>query len=58
MERGDIYIVPLDPATGREQQGKRPVLVISPGNFNRMTGVPIVLPITTAGSFARMQVLR
>lgn len=54
MERGDIYIVPLDPAAGREQQGKRPVLVISPGSFNRMTGVPVVLPITTAGGFARM----
>jgi mRNA interferase ChpB len=54
MERGDIYIVSLDPASGHEQQGKRPVLVISPGNFNRMTGVPVVLPITSGGGFARM----
>jgi mRNA interferase ChpB len=53
MERGDIYFVSLDPAAGHEQQGKRPVLVISPGKFNRLTGVPIVLPITTGGSFAR-----
>ncbi|MGD0023989.1 MAG: type II toxin-antitoxin system PemK/MazF family toxin [Xanthobacteraceae bacterium] len=53
MERGDIYLVPLDPAAGREQRGKRPVLVISPGKFNRLTGVPIVLPIKTGGSFAR-----
>jgi mRNA interferase ChpB len=29
------------------------VLVVSPGKFNRLTGVPIVLPITTGGSFAR-----
>jgi mRNA-degrading endonuclease toxin of MazEF toxin-antitoxin module len=44
MDRGDIYIV---------SQGRRPVLVISPGKFNRLTGVPIVLPITTVGGFVR-----
>ncbi len=53
MERGDIYLVSLDPTSGHEQQGKRPVLVISPGKFNRLTGVPVVLPITTGGGFAR-----
>ena len=53
MERGDVFLVSLDPATGHEQQGRRPVLVISPGKFNRLTGVPIVLPITGGGRFAR-----
>lgn len=53
MERGDIYLVSLDPTAGHEQQGKRPVLVITPGKFNRMTGVPVVLPITSGGAFAR-----
>jgi mRNA-degrading endonuclease toxin of MazEF toxin-antitoxin module len=53
MERGDIYLVSLDPASGHEQQGRRPVLVISPEAFNRVTNVPVVLPITTGGSFAR-----
>ena len=53
MERGDIYLVSLDPTAGHEQQGKRPVLVISPSKFNRLTGVPVVLPITTGGGFAR-----
>jgi mRNA interferase ChpB len=53
MERGDIYLVSLDPSAGHEQQGRRPMLLISPGKFNRLTGVPIVLPITTVGSFAR-----
>jgi mRNA interferase ChpB len=53
MERGDIYLVSLDPTAGHEQQGKRPVLVVSPGKFNRLTGVPVVLPITGGGSFAR-----
>src|SRR6266542_2094910 len=53
MERGDVYLVSLDPTAGHEQQGKRPVLVISPSKFNRLTRVPIVLPITGGGSFAR-----
>jgi mRNA-degrading endonuclease toxin of MazEF toxin-antitoxin module len=53
VERGDIYLVSLDPIEGREQQGRRPVLVISATAFNRVTKVPIVLPITSGGSFAR-----
>ena len=54
MERGDIYLVSLDPTSGHEQQGQRPVLVVSPGRFNRLTGTPIVLPITRGGAFVRM----
>ena len=54
MERGDIYLVSLDPTAGHEQQGRRPVLVVSPGKFNRLTGVPVVVPITTGGGLARM----
>ena len=53
MERGDIYLVSLDPAAGHEQQGTRPVLVVSPAAFNRLTKTPVVLPITTGGNFAR-----
>ncbi len=53
MERGDIYLVSLDPTSGHEQQGTRPVLVVSPGPFNRLTKTPIVAPITRGGSFAR-----
>ncbi len=53
MERGDIWLVSLDPTAGHEQQGTRPVLIISPALFNKATGTPVVLPITTGGSFAR-----
>jgi mRNA-degrading endonuclease toxin of MazEF toxin-antitoxin module len=53
MERGDIYLVSLDPTSGHEQQGTRPVLIVSPGAFNRVTKTPVVLPITTGGNFAR-----
>ena len=53
MKRGDIYLVSLDPTLGHEQQGTRPVLVVSPDRFNTLTRVPIVVPITTGGAFAR-----
>lgn len=53
MERGDIYLVSLDPTSGHEQRGTRPVLIVSPGPFNRLTRTPVVLPITTGGNFAR-----
>lgn len=52
MERGDIYLVSLNPTSGHEQQGARPVLIVSPGAFNRLTKTPIVLPITSGGNFA------
>ena len=53
MKRGDIYLVTLDPSQGREQQGYRPVLVVSPDAFNQATNLPVVLPITTGGAFAQ-----
>ena len=53
MKRGDIWLVGLDPAQGHEQEGHRPVLVVSPEAFNRVTRVPVVVPITTGGNFAR-----
>src|SRR6202166_2875110 len=53
MKRGEIWLVGLDPTQGHEQKGRRPVLVVSPEAFNRITKVPVVLPITSGGSFAR-----
>jgi mRNA interferase ChpB len=53
VNRGDIYLVSLDPTLGREQRGSRPVLIISPTAFNLATKLPIVLPITNGGNFAR-----
>lgn len=53
MDRGDIYLVSLDPTAGHGQQGTRPVLIVSPAAFNRLTRTPIVLPITSGGGFAR-----
>ena len=53
MKRGDIYLVSLDPTEGREQQGSRPVLIVSPSEFNEATKLPVVCPITSGGDFAR-----
>ena len=53
MKRGEIWLVSLDPTSGHEQKGRRPVLVVSPEAFNRITKVPVVLPITSGGNFAR-----
>ena len=53
MKRGEIWLVGLDPAAGHEQRGRRPVLIVSPEAFNRVTKVPVVLPITSGGNFAR-----
>jgi mRNA-degrading endonuclease toxin of MazEF toxin-antitoxin module len=53
MKRGEIWLVGLDPTEGNEQRGRRPVLIVSPEAFNRVTKVPVVLPITSGGNFAR-----
>lgn len=53
MKRGEIWLVSRDPAAGHEQKGRRPVFIVSPEAFNQVTKVPVVLPITTGGSFAR-----
>ncbi|EHM45425.1 type II toxin-antitoxin system PemK/MazF family toxin [Yokenella regensburgei] len=53
MERGEIWLVSLDPTSGHEQSGKRPVLIVSPAAFNQLTRLPVVVPITSGGSFAR-----
>jgi len=53
VKRGDIYLVSLDPTLGHEQRGTRPVLVVSPDRFNALTRVPIVVPITSGGTFVR-----
>ncbi len=50
MKRGEIWLVGLDPTEGK---GRRPVLIVSPEAFNRVTKVPVVLPITSGGNFAR-----
>jgi len=51
--RGDIYMADLEPSVGHEQRGHRPVLVVSFNEFHHKTKLPVILPITTGGHFAR-----
>lgn len=46
-------MVSLDPTSGHEQSGNRPVLIVSPAEFNAATKLPVVLPITGGVDFAR-----
>ena len=50
--RGEIWFVNLNPATGQEQQGLRPVLVVSEKEFNRL-GLCVICPITQGGQQLR-----
>lgn len=52
FERGDIVSVPLDPALGHEQRGRRPALVLTTAAFNRLGDV-LVAPITQGGQYSR-----
>jgi len=51
-KRGDIFQVNLNPTSGHEQQGLRPVLVITNKIFNQ-TGLIFICPITQGGNYAR-----
>ena len=52
MNRGDIYNVDFNPTRGREQQGARYALLVSPFEFNR-GGLVLACPITIGGNYAR-----
>jgi mRNA interferase MazF len=46
--RGEVWNGDLDPTRGREQAGKRPVLVVSTNGFNHGPAeLVVVLPITS-----------
>ena len=45
-KQGDIVVIDFNPSKGREQQGKRPALIISNEKYHRRTGLLIVSPIS------------
>ena len=47
IRRGDIYWADLDPTRGREQAGRRPVLVLSHDVFNDRSGTVIAVAVTS-----------
>ncbi len=47
MKQGDIYYADLEPIKGREQSGKRPVVIISGNAMNENYDVVIICPISS-----------
>ena len=47
--RGDVFLVSLDPTTGREIKKTRPCVVLSPNELNSHLNTFIVAPMTTGG---------
>lgn len=46
-DRGDIAWLDMDPTRGREQSGIRPVLVLSPKEYNSKVGLFLGCPLTS-----------
>ena len=44
---GDVVDVNFDPQEGREQQGRRPALVLTPRDYNRRVQLCVLCPITS-----------
>lgn len=53
IRRGQIFMVDLNPAKGREQQGRRPVLVVSADAINNQPLVVTVIVGTSASNVQR-----
>ena len=55
MRRGELYVAELAPRSGSEQQGRRPVIVVSHDGFNETPGwrSVIVVPVSTSTAQAR-----
>jgi mRNA interferase MazF len=53
MQRGEIYFVNLDPVVGREQGGRRPVLVVSDDWINTRPLVILVVPGTDGANITQ-----
>ncbi len=45
-QAGDLVWLTFDPQAGREQAGRRPALILSPGPYNSKTGLALVCPVT------------
>ncbi len=46
-KRGDLIWLSFTPQAGHEQAGRRPALVISADDYNRMVGLVLACPITS-----------
>jgi mRNA interferase MazF len=48
-QRGEVYLVALDPTRGREMRKTRPCVVVSPNELNDHLQTLLVAPLTTGG---------
>ena len=46
-ERGDIVWISFTPHAGHEQASRRPAIVLSPGTYNKKSGLALFCPITS-----------
>ena len=49
VERGDVFLVDLDPTRGGEIRKTRPCVIVSPDDLNVHLQTIIVAPLTTGG---------
>ena len=47
MKQGEIYLAQLAPTRGKEQDGKRPILIVSGNAMNQKLDVVIVCPFSS-----------
>ena len=52
IERGEIWWVNLDPAVGREIKKRRPCIVLSANEVNRIRATPVVVPLSSSAQSA------
>jgi mRNA interferase MazF len=48
IERGEIWWVNLDPAIGSEIKKRRPCVVLSANEVNRLRATPVVIPLSSS----------
>lgn len=46
FKQGDIVFMDFNPTRGHEQFGKRPTIIVSSNDYQRIMGMAIVCPIT------------
>jgi mRNA interferase MazF len=49
IERGDVFLINLDPSQGSEIRKTRPCIIVSPDELNEHLQTFIVAPLTTGG---------
>jgi mRNA interferase MazF len=55
-ERGDIVKINFSPHQGHEQGFERPAIILSPSQYNRMTSLSLMCPITTKSKGFKFEV--